>query len=206
MQKHRLVAVLSLATLALASSAATAGQTFSFDPTHSGVGFKVRHFFTNVPGRFTQLDGKLVLDQADLSKSSVEATIPASSVFTDNERRDNHLKTEDFFWVEKHPNITFKSRKIVPGEGDRFQIIGDLTMRGVTKEVTLEAQKLGVMNAGEMGVRAGFEATTRVNRKDFGINWNRTLDMGGLMLGDDVEITLNIAAVHKPEAEAKAVN
>lgn len=203
MRKHRLTVLLALAALGFASTAALASTTaFSIDNVHSGVEFKVRHFFTKVPGRFTQVDGRILLDEQNVAGSSVEATIPASSVFTDNERRDNHLKTEDFFWVEQHPNITFKSTKIVPGEDGTFRIVGDLTMRGVTKEVTLNATKLGVMDAGQMGVRAGFEATTTVDRKDFGINWNRALDQGGVMLGDEVEIALNISAVHKPETRA----
>lgn len=203
MRKLHLTAILALAVLAPAPTTALASTTaFSIDNVHSGVEFKVRHFFTRVPGRFTQVDGRILFDEKNPANSSVEATIPASSVFTDNERRDSHLKTEDFFWVEQHPDITFKSSQIVPGEGDTFQIVGDLTIRGVTKQVTLNATKLGVLDAGQMGVRAGFEATTTVNRKDFGINWNKTLDQGGLMLGDEVEIALNISAVHKPETKA----
>jgi polyisoprenoid-binding protein YceI len=204
MLKHRLVAAFTLAAVSLATSAALAAPTvFTFDAAHTRAEFKVRHIFTNVPGSFSQVEGKLLLDEKNLTNSSVEATIPATSAFTGNERRDNHLKTEDFFWVEKHPNITFKSTKIVPGENDQFLVIGDLTLRGVTKEVTLKTTKLGILDAGEkMGVRAGFEATTTINRKDFGVNWNMNLDKGGVVLADDVEITLNVEAVHKPEAKA----
>jgi polyisoprenoid-binding protein YceI len=208
MLKHRLVAAFTLAALSLAASASLAAPVlFTLDPAHTRAEFKVRHIFTNVPGSFSQVEGKLVLDEANLANSSVEATIPATSAFTGNDRRDNHLKTEDFFWVEKYPNITFKSTKIVPGEGDKFQLIGDLTIRGVTKEVTLDAEKLGVMDAGErMGTRAGFEAKTTINRKDFGINWNMNLDKGGVVLADQVELTLNVEAVHKPETKAANTN
>jgi polyisoprenoid-binding protein YceI len=204
MQKHRLVAGFTLASVALAATAAMSAPTqFSLDAAHTSAEFKVRHIFTKVPGRFSKVEGRILLDEKNLANSSVEATIPAGSVFTDNEKRDNHLKSQDFFWVEKHPNITFKSKKIVPGEGDAFQIVGDLTIRGVTKEVTLDAAKLGVVDAGPMmGTRAGFEATTTINRKDFGIVWNMNLDKGGVVLGDEVEIALNVEAVHKPEAEA----
>lgn len=204
MQQRPLVAVLTLAAVALASSAAVSAPIpFSFDGAHTSAEFKVRHIFTNVPGRFSQVEGKILLDEKNLANSSVEATIPAASIFTNNEKRDNHLRSEDFFWVEKHPNITFKSRKIVPGEGDAFQIVGDLTIRGVTKEVTLDAEKLGVVDAGPMmGTRAGFEAKTTINRKDYGILWNMNLDKGGVVLADEVEIALNVEAVHKPEAEA----
>jgi polyisoprenoid-binding protein YceI len=197
MQKHPLVAVLTLAAVALASSAAvSAPVSFSFDGAHTSAEFKVRHIFTNVPGRFSKVEGKILLDETNLANSSVEATIPATSIFTNNEKRDNHLKSEDFFWVEKHPNITFKSRKIVPGEGDAFQIVGDLTIRGVTKEVTLDAEKLGVVDAGPMmGTRAGFEAKTTINRKDYGILWNKALDQGGFLLGEDVKVQINVEAV-----------
>lgn len=203
MRNLRLTAATALAALTLASTAALAEMaTYKLDPAHTTAEFKIRHFFTKVPGRFNEIEGRIRFDEEDLVRSSVDVTIPAGSIFTANERRDGHLKNEDFFWVEKHPNITFQSREIVPGEGDAFQIVGDLTMRGVTREVTLDAMKLGVMDTGQSGRRAGFEATTTVDRKDFGINWNKTLDQGGVMLGDKVEITLNIEAVYKPETKA----
>lgn len=203
MRKLSHVAVFTLAALLTAGAAHAATTEYTLDGAHSSAGFKVRHIFTQVPGRFTELSGKLQLDEKDLAHSSVEVTIPATSVSTNNERRDNHLRTEDFFWVEKHPNITFKSTQVVPGEGDAFQVLGDLTIRGVTKPVTLEAKKLGAQDLGPMmGRRAGFEATTTINRKDFGILWNRSLDQGGMLLGDEVEIALNVEAVYKPETEA----
>jgi len=208
MPKSLFAAFLALGALALASPAAQAETTeYAFDGAHTSAEFKVRHIFTQVPGRFTQLSGTLQLDEKNLANSSVEVTIPATSVSTSNERRDNHLRTEDFFWVEKHPNITFKSTKVVPGESDAFQVLGDLTIRGVTRPVTLEVRKLGIVDAGAMmGRRAGFEASTTINRKDFGIVWNRDLDQGGVLLGDDVIIALNVEAVHKPKTEAANTN
>ncbi len=205
MQRLQRLAAFTLAAAALLSSAAFAATTdYTFDGAHTSAAFSVRHIFTQVPGRFTELSGTLHLDEQDLTKSSVEVTIPAASVSTSNERRDNHLRSQDFFWVEKYPHITFKSTKVVPGDDrDSFQLLGDLTIRGVTRPVTLDVKKLGIVDAGPMmGRRAGFEATTTINRKDFGIVWNQKLDQGGVVLGDDVLITLNVEAAHKTEAEA----
>jgi len=204
MPKSLLATLLALGALTLTSPALLADPLhYTLDGAHTSAEFKVRHIFTQVPGRFTQLSGTLQLDEQDLANSSVEVIIPAASVTTSNERRDNHLRTEDFFWVEKHPNITFKSTKVVPGEDESFQVQGDLTIRGVTKPVTLEVRKLGIVDAGAMlGRRAGFEATTRINRKDFGIVWNMDLDQGGVLLADEVTIALNVEAVHRPKTEA----
>jgi polyisoprenoid-binding protein YceI len=201
--KNRLVVLSALAAMALASTAALAGSvTYALDSAHTSATFKVRHIFTKVPGRFQKVEGTLNLDEANLANSTVEVTIPANSVDTDNDRRDGHLQSEDFFFAEKHPNITFKSKKVTLGESGKFQIVGDLTMRGVTKEVTLNAENLGMASMGPNKV-ASFAAVTTVNRKDYGINWNRALDNGGVLLGDDVEIAIAVEAVHKGE-EVKA--
>lgn len=205
MKRFRSAAVMTLAALAALTSFAFAEPaTFTLDPAHSRAGFEVKHIFTMVPGYFKKVDGKISLDEKNLANSSVEATIDASSIFTDNEKRDGHLKSEDFFFVEKYPELTFKSKKVVPGKDGAFKIVGDLTMRGVTKEVTLDAKLLGMQDLGKpMGTRAGFEATTSVNRKDYGINWNRALDVGGFLLGDDVQINLTIEAI---KTEPTAMN
>jgi polyisoprenoid-binding protein YceI len=202
MKFTRKIALFALvATLAAATTAFAEPIGFTLDPNHSSAEFRVRHIFTKVPGRFGKVEGKFVLDQKNLANSSVEATIDAASVSTENDRRDSHLKTEDFFWVEKFPSLTFKSTQVVPVDDTHFQVIGNLTIRGVTKQVTLDVEKLGVDNLGQMGTRAGFEATTKINRKDFGIVWNRALDNGGALLGDDVEISLVAEGVHMDEAE-----
>lgn len=196
----------ALAVLAFAGTAAFAETVpYTLDSSHTSATFKVRHLLSKVPGRFAKVEGTLNLDEKDLANSSVEVTIPANTIDTDNDRRDGHLQSEDFFWVEKHPNITFKSTKITKGEGQKFTITGDLTMRGVTKEVALDAEYLGSTTMGANKV-AVFEAATTVNRKDYGINWNRALDNGGVLLSDDVEIAISVEAVHKPAEDAKAAS
>jgi polyisoprenoid-binding protein YceI len=193
--------VLALALVALPFSVASAAtMTFTIDKAHTEVGFDITHFFTKVHGRFTDFSGTIIADPKNVTASSVEVTIRDSSIFTANERRDQHLRTPDFFWVEKYPEITFKSTKVVPGkDAKRFQVLGDLTIRGVTKPVTLEAEFLGMgpvaIGGKSMGTQAGFQAMTTINRKDFGIVWNKALDSGGMMLADEVTITLDVAAM-----------
>ena len=197
----RLLSAAALAVLVLASShslAAAQATKWSVDGAHSVAGFEIRHIFTKVPGRFTDLSGTIVYDAKDVSKSSVEATIQAKSIFTSNEKRDNHLRSADFFDVEKFPTLTFKSTKVSPGAGKAMKIEGDLTIKGVTKKVVLDATFLGAgdfgMGGNKMGAKAGFEARTKIDRKDYGILWNKTLDSGGTLLSDDVDIVLTIEA------------
>ena len=177
---------------------------FTVDRSHSEVGFNVRHFFTKVPGRFGDYSGAIVFDPENLTASSAEIAIRDSTIDTDNEKRDRHLRTEEFFWAEKHPLITFKSTRVIPGkDGTHFRVEGDLTIRGITKRATLDVEYLGMgavtVGGQSLGTQAGFNATTTINRKDWGITWNRTLDQGGTMLGDAVEITLTVAAVSKDQ-------
>jgi polyisoprenoid-binding protein YceI len=209
------VASALLALLALTVIAATAGaapKTFLVDRSHSEVGFNVRHYFTKVHGRFNDYSATIVYDAEKLEASSVEVTIRDSSIYTANDRRDAHLRSDEFFWQEKYPNITFKSTKVVPGsDAKHFQVQGDLTVRDVTKPVTLDVEVLGVapvaMDGKPAGTRAGFEATTTVNRKDFGIVWNRALDAGGFVLADEVEIVLSLSLLNRddvPTAQAQS--
>ncbi len=202
----RFATLSALALVLTASFASAAPKTFTIDRSHSEVGFNVRHFFSKVHGRFENYSGTIVYDEANLVASTVEVTIADTSINTQTERRDNHLRSEDFFWTEKHPTLTFKSTKVVPGKDKtHFSVLGDLTMRGVTKPVTLAVEFLGSgdvsVGGSSMGTRAGFIATTTVNRKDYGISWNKVLDSGGAMLGEDVEIVLNIEAVEKVAAK-----
>jgi polyisoprenoid-binding protein YceI len=195
----------ALAVLAGASAVHAEPRVFTVDRSHSEVGFNVRHFFTKVRGQFNDYTATVNYDPKNVAASSVEVVIRDSSINTANDRRDNHLRSEDFFWVEKHPTITFKSNKVTPGkDSTRFQVAGDLTIRGISKPVVLDVENLGMapvaIEGRDMGTRAGFLATTRVNRKDYGIVWNRTIDQGGMMLGDDVDIVLNIEAVSRPPA------
>jgi polyisoprenoid-binding protein YceI len=199
--------LVSLLTSAIAASAALAEPVaFRIDPGHSKVGFNVRHFFTRVPGHFNEFSGKILHDEKALAGSSVEVEIKTSSIDTDLERRDNHLRSPDFFAADSFPTIAFKSTRITPVEGDKFKIDGNLTIRGVTRPVTLDATFLGmgVVDSKTGAVRAGWEASTTVDRKDFGIVWNRMLDQGGAMLGDDVNILIAVEAVKEaPAAAAK---
>jgi polyisoprenoid-binding protein YceI len=181
---------LALAALlaALSVTGARALDTYDIDPVHSNAGFKVRHLFGIVPGRFTQVAGALQYDAAKPELSSVELTIQTASIDTDNEKRDGHLRSADFFDAATYPTITFKSTKIAPGEGkDHYLVTGDLTLHGVTKPVTVAVEMLGFGETA-MGMRGGFDATATINRLDFGVNWNKVFDNGGKMLGDEVKI------------------
>jgi len=187
-----------VALIATAPFAAAAPVTWKIDPTHTEASFQVRHFFSKVRGVFHEVEGTIVYDDADPTAIKVEAIAKVASVDTGNEKRDGHLQTADFFDAEKNPTLSFKSTSVKQVAKDKFKLTGDLTMRGVTKQVTFDAQFLG---AGEIsidgkprGSKAGFAATTTVNRKDFGINWNKTLDTGGTVLEDSVTIVLNVEA------------
>jgi polyisoprenoid-binding protein YceI len=191
-----------LAFLLAAALPALAADNYRIDASHSEISFKVRHFLSKTPGRFAKFQGLLQLDEKDITKSMVELTIDATSITTDHENRDKHLKSADFFDVEKFPTLTFKSTAVKEVAKGRLEITGDFTMRGVTKRITFPITNLGTQPTG-MGMRAGFvDGALRINRKDFGLTWNRVLDTGGTMLSDEVDIVLNVEAVKivpKPE-------
>ena len=180
-----------------------AQETWTVDKSHSTANFKIRHFTANVVGAFNDFDGTINLDRANPAKSSVEFTIQTTSIDTNSENRDKHLRSPDFFEVEKFPTITFKSTAVAAKGKDAFDVTGDLTMHGVTKRVTLPVTFGGFMKTSR-GEKAGFEIETTLNRKDYGIVWNRALDEGGFMLSDDVKITINLEVDKKmpPAAEA----
>lgn len=197
--KHALRSVLAAFALVFVASAAFAAPvTYTIDKPHTEVGFDVRHFFSKVHGRFNDFQGTIVFDEQDPAKISVDASAVTASVSTDNEKRDGHLKTADFFDAEKFPTLTFKSTKVTAAGKNKYKVAGDLTLRGVTKPVVFDVDFLGAGSVGvggqSWGTKAGFVATTTINRKDFGINWNKQLDNGGLMLADEVTLTLNIEA------------
>ncbi|HET9941241.1 MAG TPA: YceI family protein [Candidatus Eisenbacteria bacterium] len=189
-------------TLAFASAASAAPATWSIDPSHSQVGFSIRHFFSKVPGTFSKFTGSVVYDPQKPENSSVKADIDPASIDTKNEKRDNHLRSEDFFDVVKFPALTFVSTKVTADGENKLKVDGNLTMHGVTKLVTLEVTFLGAGPSRQGEQRSGFEATTSINRKDFGILWNKTLDQGGTMLGDDVDIKINVEGVIRPDQPA----
>ena len=174
----------------------TGTTTWTIDPAHSSAEFKVKHMMiSNVKGKFSGLSGKLILNEGDLSKSSIEASIPAATIHTGDEQRDGHLKSADFFDVEKFPNLTFTSVKVVPG-GDGGKVTGDLTMHGVTKQVTFDVEGPSDPNKDPWGnMRIGLSATTKINRKDFGLVWNAALETGGVLVGEDVTISLEVQLI-----------
>ncbi len=184
--------ILAAAVIALMPVVASAADLYVVDKTHSDVSFKVRHLVANTPGRFTDYSANITIEPKDLAKSSVDFTIQAASIDTDNADRDKHLRTEDFFWVDQHPTLTFKSEKIVKKSADEFEVTGTLTMRGVSKKITVPVEFGGFLTDPWGNEKAGFTTAFTVNRKDYGINWNKALDQGGVVLGEDVKISLSL--------------
>ena len=186
---------LAVAALLVTASSILSADTFNVDKTHSEATFQVRHMMSKVSGKFDDFSGKMNLDRAKPSASSVEFTIKTASVNTGNPDRDKHLQTPDFFDAAKNPEITFKSTSIVATKKKNvYDVTGDLTMRGVTKHITIPVEFGGFGKDPWGNERAGFSLTTVVNRKDYGINWNKALDNGGFLLSDEVTINVNIEA------------
>ena len=172
-----------------------AATTFVIDKSHSEALFTVRHLITKVRGHFRDFAGPLQMDEAQPERSSVSVTIQAASIDTNEPNRDTHLKSPDFFDVEKTPTITFTSRSITASGNQQFAVTGTLTMHGVSKEVTLPVSFQGFAKDPWGNRRAGFEAEVVLNRKDFGLNWNAALEAGGFLVGDEVRVSLSIQAV-----------
>lgn len=183
--------LLSVLSLVLASARLDAAK-FVIDSVHSDVTFKIRHMVVSkVSGRFGKFSGEFNYDEKNPSAWNATATIDAASIDTNNANRDEHLKSPDFFDVEKFPAITFRSAGVKNISGGKAQLEGILMMKGVEKPVTLDLEVGGVSTAGGK-TKSGFSAITKINRKDFGINYNKVLDNGGVALGDEVEISINI--------------
>jgi polyisoprenoid-binding protein YceI len=170
-------------------------RTFSIDPAHSEAAFQVRHLVTRVRGRFTEFEGTVTTDASDPSRSSVQVTIKASSIDTSQPDRDAHLRSADFFEVEKFPTLTFRSASVRRSSDDRFDVTGELTIHGVARTVTVPVAYLGLAKDPWGKERAGFEAEFTINRKDYGLTWNAALETGGFLVGDEVKITLAVQAV-----------
>ncbi len=200
MKTKTLLYVLALALL-LPTLAAAAPVTYKVDPAHSAVSFTIRHFVSNVPGRFGDFSGSIKYDKQNPSASSVEFTVQAGSIDTDNADRDNHLKSPDFFDAAKFPTLTFTSTKVAAKDADTLDVTGNMTIHGVTKQVTIPVEILGTVQT-PRGEKAGFETAFTLNRKEYGIVWNRVLDAGGTILGEDVKVTIAIEA-DAPAAPAK---
>ena len=182
-------------------SSATASSTWNIDPAHSAAEFKVRHMMISyVKGKFSGLSGVLKLDESDYTRSTVDVSIPAASVSTVDDKLDAHLKNEDFFDVEKFPTLTFTSTGIRSTGGQDYEVTGDLTIRGVTNPVTLSVNELSEPSKDPWGnLRIGLSGSTKVNRKDFGLVWNATLELGGVLVGDEVTITLDVQFIKDRE-------
>ena len=175
---------------------------WNLDPAHSSADFTVRHMMvTNVRGSFGNLSGTINFDPGNLGASSVDATIDVATINTGVADRDNHLRSADFFEVEKYPNITFKSTDVEVTGDDSAKVTGDLTIRDVTNSVVLDVEFLGQGGSPFGDTRAGFEATTKINREAFGLTWNQALESGGVLVGKDIKVSLNIQGVLVTEAE-----
>jgi polyisoprenoid-binding protein YceI len=172
----------------------TAASTWNIDPAHSVAEFRVKHMMiSNVKGQFAKVSGKLVLDESDLANSQVEALIEASSIATRDPQRDAHLKSADFLDVENFPTLSFKSTRIRIVRNGELAVEGDLTIRGVTRKVTFDVEGPTPPIKDPWGnTRVAVSATTKINRKDFGLTWNTILEAGGIVVGDEVTITLDV--------------
>jgi polyisoprenoid-binding protein YceI len=192
----------ALAVLILAAAPLFATETFTVDKVHSNAQFTIRHLMSKVTGKFTDVEGAVQVDRAKPEASAVEFKIKTASIDTANKQRDDHLRSPDFFDAASNPEITFKSTKMKATAKDSYQVTGTLTIRGVSKEITVPVTLLGEMKDPWGNDRVGFEVQTTLNRKDYNILWNKTLDAGGYLLGDDVTVALTLEAVKKKEEPA----
>ncbi len=191
---------------ALAVSSLAFGSTWEIDSGHAAANFAVKHLaISTVNGSLGEVTGKVEVDDKDVTKSKIEASIDVKGLNTKQAKRDDHLRSKDFFEVEKFPTITFKSTKIEKGEGNRLKVTGDLTIKGTTKSVTLDGELTAeVANPFSKAKTRGFSATTSLNRKDYGLTWNSTLETGGLLVGEDVKVNIEAEVVKKEAAAAPA--
>lgn len=175
-------------------------QRFRVDPAHSQVSFAVRHMgFSKVRGRFQEFDGTVRMVPDRLDTLDAEASVQVATISTGDEKRDNHLRSEDFFVADQFPKMTFESDGVSEVNGSSANLAGALTIRGITKRVVFDVEYLGEATDPWGGTRAAFEAEATVNRKDFGLSWNQILETGGMLVGEAVEITLEIQAVREEE-------
>ena len=173
---------------------ATAIRPLDIDRSHSEVAFQVRHLLSKIRGRFNDFSGLIEFDQEHPERSRVDVTIQATSIDTAEPDRDKHLRSADFFDVEKYPALAFVSTSVTPRGGNTYDVAGNLTIHGVTRQVVLPASFLGAATDPWGNARSGFEAELTLNRKDFGLTWNAALETGGFLVGDEVKVTLSIQA------------
>ena len=191
------ITVATLALLVGLAGVASAADTWTIDKDHSDVTFRIKHLMSKVSGRFADFDGTITTDFANLDASAVSFTIQATSIDTKNGDRDKHLRSADFFDVEKYPTISFTSSKITKTGDNNFAVTGTLTMHGVAKEITLPVTFLGAGQDPWGNTKAGFEITTTLSRTEYGIVWNKALETGGFLLGDEVEVVINLEVAKK---------
>lgn len=196
------IAAAAAAVLSLPASAGT--STWKIDPQHSSAQFSVRHLaISTVRGAFSKVTGTVILDENDVTKSAVDVTIDVSTVDTREPNRDNDLRSDKFFDVAHYPSMTFKSRKVEQVAPGKLKVIGDLTIRGTTKEVVLDVDGPTAPVKDPWGnQRAAVNATTKINRQDFGVKWNATMDNGGVVVGDDVPITIDVEMIKQAPAKS----
>ena len=201
-----LIASSIVASGALAPTVLAGVDIWKIDAAHSSSQFSVTHLmFSTVRGQFDSMSGTLEYDGKSIESIKADVAIDAASITTHNDKRDGHLKSPDFFDAAQFPTLTFKSKKVVPGAGGAFQLIGDLTMHGVTKEVALDVTAPSKIIKGLRGEsRVAASATAKINRQDFGVKWNANLDDGGVVVSDTVAITLDIEAMMPPSAASQA--
>ena len=180
-------------------------MSWTIDSAHTEVNFTVRHMMiSNVRGQFQKVNGSVEFDEAQPANTRVDVQIEAASVNTKEEKRDTHLKSPDFFAAEKYPYLTFKSKRVEVKDAQHARLIGDLTIRDVTREVALEVEYNGSAKSPWGTMSAGFSAKTSIKRKDWGLNWNVALETGGWLVGDDININIELEIVKQPEAEPVA--
>jgi polyisoprenoid-binding protein YceI len=198
MKRH--ASLLALAFL-LPAMAAADPSVYRVDADHSGINFKVRHFVSSVSGRFRDFAGVIRYDKENPAASSVEFSVKAASIDTASNDRDEDLRSKNFFEVAKYPTLSFTSTRVVPKDADTLEVTGNLTMHGVTREITFPVRLLGTVSV-PGGEKAGFETAFTVNRKEFGINWNNILDSGPV-LGDEVRVSIEVEADRMGERVGK---
>jgi polyisoprenoid-binding protein YceI len=189
----------ALSAILFTASTSAFASTWEIDPTHTSAQFAVRHLvISTVRGKLGKVSGTVTLDDADLIKSSVHATIDTTGIDTAEAKRDEHLRSPDFLDVARYPTLTFKSKKVEKVSDDAYKVTGDLTMRGVTREVVLNVAGSPTPLKDPFGnTKLGGVAKTVINRKDFGVSWSQSLDGGGLVVGDDVDVTIDVELIRK---------
>jgi polyisoprenoid-binding protein YceI len=192
----RFISIFALAILTLIpASSAFAADKYMIDASHTSTDFSVKHMvIANVKGGFADISGVIMYDEKDVSKSSVEVTIKTASINTNNEKRDDHLRSADFFDVEKHPDITFKSKSVNKTD-DGMVMVGTLTIKGISKEVSIPFEISGKVTDPWGSSRIGAEGKLKIDRRDYGLTWSKALETGGLVVGNDIKIELNVEAV-----------